>query len=281
MEKNNQLKNQKIDIDSFLINENILYLLNKARTSPKSFSKYLNINNKSDIEIINLYNFFNNYSLKVAPLISNINLSICSKDLLEHILSEDVDIDVEKKKYNLKKRLKRLNLNPINDNNFIILDAYNPIDAIINLFLNDDYRNIILDPDVKYIGIASELLTSGNLCIIIDTVESLENINSFSKIRNKNLYEVNKSNENIKRTINLSTNYTDKKPNKYRKKFIKKFVIIPDYIEYKYKYPISVYIRKEYVKDKYGNLKCIYNRESNYDDGSVLIQPNIGKDYNL
>ena len=281
MEKNNQLKNQKIDIDSFLINENILYLLNKARTSPKSFSKYLNINNKSDIEIINLYNFFNNYSLKVTPLISNINLSICSKDLLEHILSEDVDIDVEKKKYNLKKRLKRLNLNPINDNNFIILDAYNPLDAVINLFLNDDYRNIILDPDVKYIGIASELLPSGNLCIIIDTVESLENINSFSKIKNKNLYEVNKSNENIKRTINLSTNYTDKKPNNYRKKFIKKFVIIPDYIEYKYKYPISVYIRKEYVKDKYGNLKCIYNRESNYDDGSVLIQPNIGKDYNL
>ena len=281
MEKNNQLKNQKIDIDSFLINENILYLLNKARTSPKSFSKYLNINNKSDIEIINLYNFFNNYSLKVAPLISNINLSICSKDLLEHILSEDVDIEVEKKKYNLKKRLKRLNLNPINDNNFIILDAYNPLDAVINLFLNDDYRNIILDPDVKYIGIASELLPSGNLCIIIDTVESLENINSFSKIRNKNLDEVNKSNENIKRTINLSTNYTDKKPNNYRKKFIKKFVIIPDYIEYKYKYPISVYIRKEYVKDKYGNLKCIYNRESNYDDGSVLIQPNIGKDYNL
>ena len=281
MEKNNQLKNQKIDIDSFLINENILYLLNKARTSPKSFSKYLNINNKSDIEIINLYNFFNNYSLKVAPLISNINLSICSKDLLEHILSEDVDIDVEKKKYNLKKRLKRLNLNPINDNNFIILDAYNPIDAVINLFLNDDYRNIILDPDEKYIGIASELLYSGNLCIIIDTVESLENINRKKKIRNKNLYEVNKSNENIKRTINLSTNYTDKKPNNYRKKFIKKFVIIPDYIEYKYKYPISVYIRKEYVKDKYGNLKCIYNRESNYDDGSVLIQPNIGKDYNL
>jgi hypothetical protein len=281
MEKNDHSKNRKIDIDSFLINENILYLLNKARTSPKSFSKYLNVNNKSDIEIINLYNFFNNYSLKVAPLISNINLSICSKDLLEHILSEEVDIEVEKKKYNLKKRLKRLNLNPVNDNNFIILDAYNPLDAVINLFLNDDYRNIILDPDVKYIGIASELLLSGNLCIIIDTVESLENIKSFTKKRNKYLYEVNKSNENIKRTINLSTNYTDKKPNNYRKKFIKKFVIIPDYIEYKYKYPISVYIRKQYIKDKYGNLKCIYNRESNYDDGSVLIQPNIEKDYNL
>ena len=75
MEKNNHFKNRKIDIDSFLINENILYLLNKARTSPQSFSKYLNVNNKSDIEIINLYNFFNNYSLKVEPLISNINLS--------------------------------------------------------------------------------------------------------------------------------------------------------------------------------------------------------------
>ena len=213
--------------------------------------------------------------MKVAPLISDINLSVCSKDLLNHILTENDDIEEETKKYNLTKRLKRLNLVPINDNNFIILDAHDPIDAVINLFLNDNYRNIILDPEVKYIGIASELLYSGNLYIIIDTVESLENINNFSKIRNKNFYEIDKSNENIKRTINLSTNYTDKKPNNFRKKFKKKFAIIPDYIEYRYKYPISVYIRKEYVKDKYGNLKCIYNRESNYDDGSVLIQPNI------
>ena len=58
MEKNIKFKKQKIKIDSFLINENILYLLNQARTSPKSFSKYLNINNSNDIEIIKLYHFF-------------------------------------------------------------------------------------------------------------------------------------------------------------------------------------------------------------------------------
>ena len=272
MEKNISMKNLKININPFQTNENILYLLNKARTSPKSFSKYLNINNNSDIELINLYNFFNNYSLKVAPLILEPNLSICSKDLLKHILFKDVDIEEEKEKLNLKKRLERLNLIPINYNNFIILDAYDPLDALINLFLNDNYRNTILNPEVKFIGIASKLSLSGNLCIIIDLVQSLEYINNF-KIKNKNLYEIDKNDENYNRTYNLSTQYTDKKPKKYRKIIIKKYEIVPDYIEYKYKYPISVYIRKQYVRDKYGNLKCIYNRESNYDDGSILIQP--------
>ena len=34
------VKSKLMEIDSAKINEDILYLLNKARTSPKSFSKY-------------------------------------------------------------------------------------------------------------------------------------------------------------------------------------------------------------------------------------------------
>ena len=288
--KNTNRKKQIIELDSYKINENLLHLLNKARSSPKKFAKYLNINDKDDNEIINLFYFFKNSSLKVAPLILDQNLSICSKDLLEHILSgnkdkiEDIEIN------DLKKRLARLNLIPINYNNFIILDADDSFGALTNLFLNNDYRNTILDPDIKYIGIASGYSPSGNLIIIIDIVQSLEYINYNSKIINQNTNKID--DDNIKRTYNLSTNYTDKKNRNTKRIFVKEYDdmsnikqkrnnyinndrLFSDCIEYNYKYPISVNIKKKFIRDEYGNLHLIYNRESNYDDGSILIQPNI------
>ena len=42
-----------------------------------------------------------------------------------------------------------------------------------------------------------------------------------------------------------------------------------------YKMPMSVYIDKQYIKDKKGKIIPIYTRETTYDDGSILIQPDI------
>ena len=293
------MKSQLIEIDSDKINEDILYLLNKARTSPKSFSKYLNINENEDTEIIKLFNFFNNYSLKVAPLIEDKNLSVCSKDLLEHIITGELDEENILNQKSLEKRLERLNLVPINYNNFVILDAEDSLEALINLFLNDNYRNTILDPVLNYIGIATGLFQTGNLCIVIDIVQSLKPINRiYSKSINQNKYEMDNYNNAIKNTYNLSTNYTDKKVRKNKRIFeneldknndIKdlkirnivkdRFIInedkYPDYIDFRYKYPISVYFKKNYLRDENGNILLSYNRVSNYDDGSKLIQFNI------
>jgi len=293
------VKSQLIEIDSDKINEDILYLLNKARTSHKSFSKYLNINENEDTEIIKLFNFFNNYPLKVAPLIEDKNLSVCSKDLLEHIITGDLDEENILNQKSLEKRLERLNLVPINYNNFIILDAEDSLEALINLFLNDNYRNTILDPDLNYIGIATGLFQTGNLCIVIDIVQSLKPINRiYSKSINQNNYEMDNYNNSIKKTYNLSTNYTDKKVRKNKRIFeneldknndIKdlkirninkcRFIInedkFSDYIDFRYKYPISVYMKKNYLRDENGNILLSYNRVSNYDDGSKLIQFNI------
>ena len=290
-------KNQLIDLDSYKINEDILYLLNKARTSPKKFSKYIININDDDEEILNLFNFFNNYSLKAAPLILDQNLSICSKDLLKHISSIDLDNKLEIEQKSLETRLSRLNLIPFNYNNFIIIDVQESIDALINLLLNEDYRNTILDPDIKYIGIASGLLRSGNFCVIIDICQSLQHIND--NIQKRNISIDNKDNYNNinKQTFNLSTNYTDKKVRNNKRIFIREFNnennneqlknklinkdrLFSDYVDYKYKYPISVYIKKKYFRDENGNLNLIYDIESNYDDGSILIQPNIDLDYN-
>ena len=293
------VKSKLMEIDADKINDDILYLLNKARTSPKSFSKYLNINENEDAKIIQLFNFFINYPFKVEPLIEEKNLSVCSKDLLEHIITGDLDEENISNQKSLKKRLEKLNLIPINYNNFIILDAEDSLEALINLFLNDNYRNTILDPDVKYIGIASGPLQTGNLCIIIDIVQSLKCINRiYSKSIGKTKYDLDNYNNTVKKTYNLSTNYTDKKIGKNKRIFENEIEInnnindlqckninkgrlilsrdiYSDYYDFRYKYPISVYIKKKYVKDDDGNLHLLYNRESNYDDGSKLIQFDI------
>ena len=157
----------------------------------------------------------------------------------------------------------------------------------------------ILNPEIKYIGIVSGLYHTGNLCIVIDFAQSLKSIN-FNYIENvyKNI-TIEENDYNNQRLFNFKKNYSDKKhinkkrifgnafniPNGNYEKVQYKDInknkikiykyIFPDYIEYNYKYPISVNIKKDYIKDKYGHIHKIYTRESNYDDGSVLIQPDI------
>ena len=292
------LKKRIIELDFDKINEDILYLINEARTSPKNFLKLININNTNDEEFIDLLNFFKYDSQEVPLLISDPNLSICSRDLLEHIISDEnnkEEIDIK----SLKSRIRKLNLIPINYGNFIIFDAIDPFDVVINLFLNDEYRMKILNPEIKYIGIVSGLYHTGNLCIVIDIAQSLKSIN-FNYIENgyKNI-TIEENDYNNQRLFNFKKNYSDKKhinkkrifgnafniPNNNYENLLYKDInknkikiyeyIFPDYIEYNYKYPISVNIKKDYIKDKYGNIHKIYTRESNYDDDSVLIQPDI------
>ena len=293
------LKKRIINFDFDKINQDILYLLNEARTSPQNFLALININNTNDKEIIDLLNFFKYDSQEVPPLISDPNLSICSKDLLEHIISNENNKKEERDIKSLKSRLKKLNLIPINYGNFIILDAIDPIDVVINLFLNDEYRMKILNPEKKYIGIASGLYHTGNLCIVIDIAQSLKSINSNFIESGYNNITIEEDEKNNQRVNRFKKNYSDKKhinnkrifesafniPNKNYKnieyKDINKNVfkiykdIFPNYIEYKYKYPTNIFIKKDFIKDKYGNIHKIYTSESNYDDGSVLIQPEI------
>ena len=294
------LKKRIIEVDSDKINEDILYLINEARTSPQYFLDLININDTNDKELQDLLNFFNYSSYEVPPLISEPNLSICSKDLLDHIISEENNKEEEEKDIkDLKGRLIKLNLIPINYRNFIILDAIDPIEAIINLFLNNEYRMNILSPEIKYIGIASGLYHTGNLCIVIDIVQSLKSINyNNDESRYKNII-IEENDYNHHRPYKLKRNYSDKKFINKKSIFANKFNIpknnyenleykdfnkdifkinrdlLYGYIEYKYKYPINVQIKKDYIKDECGNIRKIYIRESNYDDGSVLIQPDI------
>ena len=203
---NNFFKKKELlmKLNSDEINKRVLYLINEARSSPNQFSEHI-INDNRDIDLINLSSFFKYNSKEVYPLILDKNLTICSKDLLAHLISIDDGSSIfkytpeEKIKNNLKERLKRLNLIPINYNHFIIIGAENSLEALINLFLNKDYRYKILSPEMNYIGIASGLLPSEKLCIIIDIVNSLRmSIYNFTPMEYNNYSNNNINDKNIK-----------------------------------------------------------------------------------
>ena len=368
----NFLEKKKLlmELNSNELNKKVFYLINEARTSPKQFYHHLIYNNKANKNIINLSFFFKYFSKETSTLILDKNISICSQDLLTHLISIDDGkypfkySQEEKTRNSLKSRLKRLNLIPINYNNFIIIGADNSLNSIINLFLNEDYKNKILSPEMNLIGIASGLLPSEDLCIIIDIAHALvinndhyyspmknyfirnkyknydnqggnennryyndnkryKNLkNSFSPLKNdrKNM-EINNSTNNNKWNRDLYINDTKKEYHSlmlspYRNKNEKVNDYFPNkynsYEYYKnkdgftlrtneqknnninnvnnidnnsilsgpkeYKIPISVYIDKQYIKDKKGKIIPIYTREITYDDGSILIQPDI-EDY--
>ena len=175
-----------LELNSNQLTKNILYHINEARSSPKEFSHHLINENDEDNKLNHLYTFFKFYAKEVPPLIQDKNLDICSKDLLHHLISIDNGSPVfnyseeNKMRNSLRIRLKRLNLIPTYYVHFLIIGAQNCIDAIINLLLNVNYRNKILSPEMHYIGIASGLLPSENLCIIIDIVNAIKINNNFN-----------------------------------------------------------------------------------------------------
>ena len=51
------MKKRIIELDFDKINEDILYLINEARTSPKNFLELIDINDTEDKDIQNLINY--------------------------------------------------------------------------------------------------------------------------------------------------------------------------------------------------------------------------------
>ena len=367
-----------LELNSNQLNKNILYYINEARSFPKEFSHHLINENDEDNKLNHLYTFFKFYSKEVPPLNLDKNLEICSKDLLHHLISIDNGSPVfkyseeNKMKNSLRNRLKRLNLIPTYYVHFLIIGAQNCFDAIINLLLNIDYRNKLLSPEMHYIGIASGLLPSENLCIIIDIVNAIKMNNNFNLRPVKysfynylddddddydyendcdySFYEDYNKNDNmnnyinndryfyqnyscnnmkpktdkkaynmkriynsvgyspyIKRKVKININNqctrTNKSKSKSKKKYINYFYdyddcgamdlritghkcFNPNAVKFKnryyditeYKLPVSISIDKKYKRNKDGRLYPFYTKQTKYDDGSILIQPDF-EDY--
>ena len=298
---NNFFKKKELlmKLNSDEINKRVLYLINEARSSPNQFSEHI-INDNRDIDLINLSSFFKYNSKEVYPLILDKNLTICSKDLLAHLISIDDGSSIfkytpeEKIKNNLKERLKRLNLIPINYNHFIIIGAENSLEALINLFLNKDYRYKILSPEMNYIGIASGLLPSEKLCIIIDIVNSLRmSIYNFTPMEYNNYSNNNINDKNIKmdnscyirKNLKPNYSYNNIKMKSEKKNFNTKKIFNTPYITKTYKKKNNYYniYRKKNDDDNAINLKILRQKYINLnknENESFYLDDSI-KEYKL
>ena len=193
--KNDEFYKKKkllMQINSGELNKSILYYINEARTCPQDFSRHLMVDDDVDDQISKLSLFFKYSSEKVQPLELDPNLESSSNDLLYHIISADdgsSDLEFskkEKERNSLKERLKKFNLIPVYHVDLLIIGVDDAIEALANIFLNNNHRKKILSLDMKYIGIASGILPSERPCIVIDIVHSLKYSNNYLRTKETN-----------------------------------------------------------------------------------------------
>lgn len=234
MEENDEnfIKKKKLlmKINSGEINKQLFHYINEARNSPKDFSRHLMIDDDVDQKICDLSLFFKYSSNEVPPLIIEPNLEKCSQELIYHIISIDDAssplkfTEGEKQRNCLKERLKKYNLLPRYHIDLLIIGIDNSIEALSDILINKSYRKKILSPDMKYIGIASGLLPSERLCIVIDIVSSFYIYDHFlyQKLNNNTPIKYNyKTYENYQNNDELIYNKDEKdlyrsKINKYK-----------------------------------------------------------------
>ena len=212
----NFIKKKKLllQINSGELNKSLLYYINEARIAPKDFSRHLMISDDVDEKIYNLSLFFKYSSIEVSPLILEPHLEQCSQELLYHIISIDNGSSSlkfnkgEKEKNCLKERLKRFNLIPTQHFDVLIIGANSSIEVLSDILINKNHRKKLLSPEMKYIGIASGLLPSEQLCFVIDIVHSFKIYHNFFYTRktcNYNNYATNFPNK----TNHIYNNYDD------------------------------------------------------------------------
>ena len=172
-------KDNLLKISNGIINKEILYYINEARTSPAEFSREIMINDDVDESEKSLSLFFKYSSKTAPPLIFDKNIQYCCNKLFNKLISLDNGINFiklspyEKEKNSLKIRLNSLGLTPTYFKELIVIGIDDAMEAIISLLLNHKHRRTLLNPRIKYIGIASCLLPSEKICIIIGLVEDL------------------------------------------------------------------------------------------------------------
>ena len=195
-------KNNLLKISNGKINQEIIYYINEARTSPNDFSRDLMINDDVDESVKSLSLFFKYDSQISQPLIFDKNIQNCCNKLLNKIISKDNGAPFiklspyEKESYNLKIRLNNIGLTPTYFKELIIIGVDDAMEALVSLFLNPKHRNSLLSPKIKYIGVSSCLLPSERICIIIGLVESLIIIDEIEDENYDYYYDENDFNRN-------------------------------------------------------------------------------------
>ena len=151
---------------------------------------------------------------ELPKLIYNKTITQACDYLLEELVAHDGLEDENANNYSLENRLNKFG-HPMGENYELIdYGMFDPEFIVINFVLGDGdknkfERNVIFNPKVKFIGIASGILSSGKICTIINCCEQFYDIND------KLPADIEKKYNNIVPCFNTKTinNYSGKSGN--------------------------------------------------------------------
>jgi hypothetical protein len=165
LEKLNELKETiKDSKDNCLFIENVPFIYNNL---PKSLDDAIN--------------FLENQK-ELPQLIYNKTITQACDYLLDELVSHDGLDDDNADNYSLENRLSKFG-HPFGENYELIdYGMFDPEFIVINFILGDGdknkfERNVIFNPKMKYIGIASGILSSEKICTIINFCEEFYDLN--------------------------------------------------------------------------------------------------------
>ena len=176
------------------LQDNLLKLINNIREKPGDYLENLRKENPEPSDQMNLLLKFL-YSIKnkkFPPIKKNNDVCKCSEDILSYIILYDEgknEINFgnnDKSNYTLKRRLERIGIKKVENQEFIIFGFDEPNSIILDLLLNDPNKEKLFDPKLILGGITCGILPSDRLCTIIDIVEEEKII--FDSFRKKNIY---------------------------------------------------------------------------------------------
>ena len=228
--KTNQMTKQ---IDKSLLNfpkleQDVFSYINYLRKNPLEFCNNLIQQNKHKTnskqnEIINFLQEI--HSKKVLkPFIEIPELSLAAKSLLDKIIfnykqNHNLNLkDLEPTKKNLRERLSKYGERTGKIFETVLFEIDNPDDIVNHILLEEKGRNMLLNNEMKYIGISCDLIDQKLLCTVIDIVQDFipykinNNINNINNNINNNIYMMYNNNENNNYNFNKS-NYGKLKHN--------------------------------------------------------------------
>ena len=215
----------EIEIDDFnYFNQEILEEINYAREFPEEYVFKLEdllktIENKKDNQLfvesipfiyndlygslIDSINFLKSQQ-KLPGLIYDQTISNSCENLLFDFVNNQNHIITN---YNFRNRLSKYGQTFGENYELVNYEMFDPEFIVINLILSDGTqdkfeRNVIFNPNIKYIGIISGILPPSNVCVIINCCEDFYSYNEKVPEEVLNKYKIKKTSFNTKKIVN-------------------------------------------------------------------------------
>ena len=159
------------------LEKDIFKLINYLRVNPE---KYMNEFNKyfEKEEIDKIISEINNLNIKLLPFDTKKEISNAGNDYLDYLIEMTNDKpyfninNIDKTCFNLRERLSKYGQRYGKIFESLIINSINSEEIVNKLIKDEKSRNIILNPNMKYISITCGFLPKcNNVCTIIDIIQ--------------------------------------------------------------------------------------------------------------